>query len=266
MDVIDVSVASMSDKKFDVFARYWYDNNDESTMEDYPYVCVVGQTPRYDDTNKLPVYKTDIQNGIPKDVINKVFKTFEDEGLIGNKYYILRISKTAESQYHATLVTDTNPLVCDFDNVSNKLKVRTFETSNVWDADFVEDYPPMILGSVISPGPHNDGGSGNTVTFSYGLEFVNPLIDSNEDVVVIVNPNQKDIFDGDDKIVFENRDVPTTSDNAMPLWQLNGVGMLPTSTERESINMVTEAYFDSTGIKLYATDQPTEDLTLEMKV
>lgn len=53
--------------------------------------------------------------------------------------------------------------------------------------------------------------------------------------------------------------------DSRPIWQMNGVGTIPTSTERESIAMVLEAVFLSTGVTLYATDEPTVDLVLEVK-
>lgn len=58
-------------------------------------------------------------------------------------------------------------------------------------------------------------------------------------------------------------DLYTDSDK--PVWQMGGVGTIPTSTERESIDMVLEAVFKDGGITLYATDQPTVALTLEVK-
>lgn len=53
------------------------------------------------------------------------------------------------------------------------------------------------------------------------------------------------------------------TNDSQPIWQMNGVGTLPTSTEREAINLVLDAIFTSTGVTLYATDQPTVDLVLE---
>ena len=50
-----------------------------------------------------------------------------------------------------------------------------------------------------------------------------------------------------------------------PIWDLDGAGTIPTSTERESINMILEAVFSTTGIILYATDEPQENLTLVVK-
>lgn len=53
--------------------------------------------------------------------------------------------------------------------------------------------------------------------------------------------------------------------DAHPVWQMNGTGDLPTSAEMVSIQMVVVALFDTTGITLYATDQPTVDLVLEVR-
>ena len=58
-------------------------------------------------------------------------------------------------------------------------------------------------------------------------------------------------------------DTNIYSNSDTPQWQMNGMGDIPTATERESINMVLEAVFSSSGIILYAIDLPTENLTLE---
>ena len=55
------------------------------------------------------------------------------------------------------------------------------------------------------------------------------------------------------------------TNNSVPIWDLNGISTIPTSVERDSINMILEAVFSSTGIVLYATDLPTEDLVLRVK-
>lgn len=55
------------------------------------------------------------------------------------------------------------------------------------------------------------------------------------------------------------------NDNSKPVWQMNGAGLIPTSTERDDINLVLEAIFNSTGITLYATDIPSGALVLEVK-
>lgn len=53
--------------------------------------------------------------------------------------------------------------------------------------------------------------------------------------------------------------------SSKPIWQMNGSGAIPTSTERDDINLVLEAVFDTTGITLYATDIPSGALVLEVK-
>ena len=54
------------------------------------------------------------------------------------------------------------------------------------------------------------------------------------------------------------------TDDSRPIWQMSGVGNIPTATERDEINKILEAYFDHTGITLYATDQPAENLVLNV--
>ena len=62
-------------------------------------------------------------------------------------------------------------------------------------------------------------------------------------------------------------EIATTiyNNNSKPIWQMNGAGLIPTSTERDDINLVLEAIFNSTGITLYATDIPSGALVLEVK-
>lgn len=54
------------------------------------------------------------------------------------------------------------------------------------------------------------------------------------------------------------------TNDSRPVWQMNGVGTIPTGTEIEDCNKVLEAKFSSTGIILYATDEPTVALVLEV--
>ena len=55
------------------------------------------------------------------------------------------------------------------------------------------------------------------------------------------------------------------SNNSKPIWQMNGVGTIPTLAEQEVIGLILEAVFSSSGIILYAIDEPTESLVLEVK-
>ena len=55
------------------------------------------------------------------------------------------------------------------------------------------------------------------------------------------------------------------SNSSAPIWDLVGAGSVTTSTEKEAMDAIAEAYFSSTGIVLYATEQPTVALTLRVK-
>ena len=77
----------------------------------------------------------------------------------------------------------------------------------------------------------------------------------------------------------ENQDSSTSTDypyiaeintqyynnNSRPIWQMNGVGTIPTLAEQEEIGYIIEAVFSSSGITLYAIDEPTVALVLEVK-
>lgn len=55
------------------------------------------------------------------------------------------------------------------------------------------------------------------------------------------------------------------SNNSKPIWQMNGVGTIPTLAEQEEIGYILEAVFSSSGIILYAIDEPSVALVLEVK-
>jgi len=55
------------------------------------------------------------------------------------------------------------------------------------------------------------------------------------------------------------------SANSEPIWQMGGVGDLPTSTEIAEMGKVAEAIFNTSGITLYATAQPSIALVLSVK-
>lgn len=55
------------------------------------------------------------------------------------------------------------------------------------------------------------------------------------------------------------------NNNSVPIWQMNGVGLIPTETERNSIDTILEAVFSNSGIVLYANNLPTSNLVLEVK-
>jgi hypothetical protein len=77
----------------------------------------------------------------------------------------------------------------------------------------------------------------------------------------------------------ENQDSSTSTDypyiaeintqyynnNSRPIWQMNGVGIIPTETEQQNIKLILEAVFNSSGVVLYATDEPSVNLVLEVK-
>lgn len=55
------------------------------------------------------------------------------------------------------------------------------------------------------------------------------------------------------------------SASSRPIWQMQGVDTLPTSTEIEEMAKVSAAIFDTSGIVLYATEQPSVALVLSVK-
>lgn len=55
------------------------------------------------------------------------------------------------------------------------------------------------------------------------------------------------------------------TDDSKPIWQAVGIGDIPTSTETQEASKIACAYFDDTGITLYATEQPNCDLVLQVK-
>jgi len=55
------------------------------------------------------------------------------------------------------------------------------------------------------------------------------------------------------------------TNDSTPIWDLVGAGVVPTSVERESMDMILEAIFSASGVTLYATDKPVMPLTLRVK-
>lgn len=55
------------------------------------------------------------------------------------------------------------------------------------------------------------------------------------------------------------------SNNSKPIWQMNGVGTIPTLVEQEEIQKIIVAVFTSTKITLYAINEPSVALVLEVK-
>lgn len=52
--------------------------------------------------------------------------------------------------------------------------------------------------------------------------------------------------------------------NSHPSWQMNGVGNIPTATERDEIEKVKEIFFTNSTHTLYAEEQPSVTLVLEI--
>ena len=55
------------------------------------------------------------------------------------------------------------------------------------------------------------------------------------------------------------------TNNSVPNWELFGASGIPSATEKEAIDLVQYANFTSSGITLYATDQPGAALVLKVK-
>lgn len=55
------------------------------------------------------------------------------------------------------------------------------------------------------------------------------------------------------------------TDDSMPNWDILGANGIPTETEAETKSMIEYAWFDHTGVTLYANDQPAADVVLRVK-
>ena len=55
------------------------------------------------------------------------------------------------------------------------------------------------------------------------------------------------------------------TDNSTPNWDILGANGIPTETEAEAKSMIEYAWFDHTGVTLYANDQPAADVVLRAK-
>lgn len=55
------------------------------------------------------------------------------------------------------------------------------------------------------------------------------------------------------------------TNNSTPPWEMFGANGIPTDNEHDAIEMIEYANFSTSGVTLYATDQPTEALVLKVK-
>ncbi len=104
------------------------------------------------------------------------------------------------------------------------------------------------------------------------------LMVGNQAIGALSDTSEITTYDVDSEDWVANQDSTTSSDypyiaviectdfdnNDKPVWQLRGAGDIPTSEERDNINLVLAAWFSNTGITLYATDAPACDLVLDV--
>lgn len=139
----------------------------------------------------------------------------------------------------------------------------------------INNFPIKLNGANITDGIIN---AGDVVTFM--MHYENSV--HTWDIISIsrnATANAVDTFNVATSDWVANQDANTVVDypyvasistaiynaSSAPVWQMNGAGTIPTEAERESINMVLEAVFSSSGVTLYATDLPTDALVLEVK-
>lgn len=57
------------------------------------------------------------------------------------------------------------------------------------------------------------------------------------------------------------------SDTSVPMWDIIGTSTtgIPTTDEKDAIDLISLAYFNASGITLYATDRPSVNVVLRVK-
>ena len=245
--------SSYLDRTFNVASTDWKANTDATTATDYPYIWDLNTPPTasYPD---YPIYQN--ENSFAQ--FSKVFDLLKDNQVdISNRPYLITISEQTQDgvTYYSGYVlikTDNNPIDAEI-NANDEPTFKVTATANTYIA-----YEYYLYFSTSEFTLRNITGQGDFTAVG--------LVSSKYDNTVGFISNH-DINDSTNNVlVIEyNPTANIYNANSKPIWQMGGVGTIPTATERDSINMILEAIFDSTGIILYATDQPTVNLKLEVK-
>lgn len=263
------SDVALTDRSFNALSRYWKENSDASTSTDYPYMAVLGITPPWDpDLVNYPVY----QNENDYAHWDFILEQAEEEGFdLTNKKYMLYVDKTRSQgdQYYTNTAYiyayDDNDLVAQ--NITGTgsfkiiLPVIDDKVTEMWVRFFTDDNDEIVTS--IEPlweGTVSPATQGQTYYSSYISTPRNHLgasIISNHDI----------LDETGDLAVESDANIPKGiyKSTSRPIWQMSGAGTLPTGSERENIDMILEAVFDEDGITLYATDEPSVDLELQVK-
>ena len=212
---------------FEVDSTDWDSNDDPDTMDQFPYIAEISTTIYSDDSK--PIWQLRGVNGIP---------TEEELTSINMVLYGMFLS-TGITLY----ATDqpTEDLILEVGGAATSY--ASADASGV-----AYDNTESGLAATTLQGAIDELSDFNTFSIATTDWVANQDSTTSTDYPYVATITTA---------IYQN--------DSRPIWQMNGVGTIPTSTERESIAMVLEAVFLSTGVTLYATDEPTVDLVLEVK-
>lgn len=282
IDALANTISHLGDvREFDVKSYFWGANPDSGTNTDYPYLCEIGVVPQNETFSTYPIRQN--ASNFPQSVIDKVFEVAEDNDVIlTNYHYLLAIYYHSDTDYYhanvficasdAKISAYTGRSESPFSNTSMPLMIPSINglfrdwqcTMDFNNNEFTWRELTPSGGAAAAWGFAGVAGIDANLTL---VSNQNLFLDHQGQTISGANPTTDYPMGMLCVLADEVEPVPSGiySDDAMPTWDLGGAGTLPTATERESIDMILEGIFNSQGVKLYATDKPTADLTLRTK-
>ena len=256
---------SMTIRTFNIASSQWKTNTDATTSTDYPYVCEVGVTPINMTAPDFPIYQWEDPT-FPTTVKERIFELAEDNNVdLSTGYYFIMCNYDGSmDNYSGIIVKSANAIIGEVDTLNSMFQIEIPNVNGYANYyEFTIDFNDTDTFNEVqqqTENPYELSANYSASRDTVNLVFTGYNYLSNADIVDAVDSTFKIIVNDDSRIpknIYAN--------DSMPIWQMNGVGNLPTSTEKESIDMITEGWFDMDGIKLYAVDEPSVNLVLAVK-
>jgi hypothetical protein len=256
---------SMTIRKFNIASSQWKTNTDATTSTDYPYVCEVGVTPINMTAPDFPIYQWEDPT-FTNIVKERIFKLAEDNNVdLSTGYYFIMCNYDGSmDNYSGIIVKSANAIIGEVDTLNSMFQIEIPNVNGYANYyEFTIDFNDTDTFNEVqqqTENPYELSANYSASRDTVNLVFTGYNYLSNADIVDAVDSTFKIIVNDDNRIpknIYAN--------DSMPIWRMNGVGNLPTSTENESINMIAEGWFDMSGINLYAVDKPVVNLVLAVK-
>lgn len=256
---------SMTIRTFNIASSQWKTNTDATTSTDYPYVCEVGVTPINMTAPDFPIYQWE-DPSFTNTVKERIFELAEDNNVdLSTGYYFIMCNYDGSmDNYSGIIVKSANAIIGEVDTLNSMFQIEIPNVNGYANYyEFTIDFNDTDTFNEVqqqTENPYELSANYSASRDTVNLMFTGYNYLSNADIVDAVDSTFKIIVNDDSRIpknIYAN--------DSMPIWRMNGVGNLPTSTENESINMIAEGWFDMSGINLYAVDKPVVNLVLAVK-